>query len=261
MTTIHQISHKFRPIYLSTLEVLKNTLVLLTFSLLTGCASPGLSSKYNAEEFAQNQKGVVIVRISQKALQSFCNTDLNLNYVLKRIGQNEGYTIDAKNAYFSGISNKHDYADSILMLDPGTYYLDSMTLDTEQKGNYTITRAYLSPGIEEIPNDKFNQTLLFKYGAFQVNPGQVIYLGHLHLEKDGKLPFTVIKEFEKAKDDLTKRHHENLASRLKCAQFYQGRSIYLEDARGKITLLSASELDQMRIEANKRLVDNVIGGR
>lgn len=240
----------------STFKTLKIIMVCVAVSFLTACAT-GLSSKYNPQEFAKNQKGVVVVRMSQNDPGNLGKTDLNLTYHLKKVGDKNHYVITGKNAFFSGISNKHNYSDSIIMLDPGTYYIDYISLNSEEGYNSTTLYSFPAPGYDTIPSDKFNNALAFKYGAFTVNPGEVIYLGHLHLKGDRVLPFQNINEFEKAREDLSKKH-DNLALRIKPAQFYQGGSLYLEDNK-KAKLVSINEIEKIQSQKRKNLVDDVIG--
>lgn len=225
------------------LKVINGSFILTLLCILSGCANT--SHYYDPTQFS-NEKGVVIVRITQNAPLTLNNTNIGLNYNLKKVGQNEVYNVNGNNSFLPGISNEIDYSTGIMMLDPGIYYINYISLNTE--GN--LRRWFPGPGLKTISN-KESKKYLISMGAFEVKAGKVTYFGHLNLSKSGTLPFNVINETEKVKSDLRKNGLTDLANKVEFGTFNQKGSVLIEK-NGKATFISSEEINN---RINKQLDD------
>lgn len=228
-------------------QTLKVIILFVGVCLLSGCTT-SLPYKYKAEEFSKREKGVVVFNISQSDTGLLRKSNINLSYHLKRLGEDGVYRVDVKNGLFPGIYNTHSYSDSILMLEPGIYYIDHVTLCGDGNTEYWLP----SPGIERIASEQFEDAYVFKYGAFKVNAGDVVYPGHLYISGRGTYSYKNVNELEKAKTDLTNGNHVILAQQLKPTDFYKNGSLYLNES-GKYSLISTEQIEQAR----KKFVDTV----
>lgn len=118
-----------------------------------------------------------------------------------------------------------DYSDCVMMLDPGIYYIHFLELKPSHLLNGSTLAQWYHSGVNKISENEY----LFKIGAFEVKSGQVSYLGNLHLESDGKLPFKIINEIDLAKESLQKTGLSNLASKLELQPFYQPGTIFIKN--------------------------------
>lgn len=206
---------------------------------LSGCGYRGLPFKYNAESFANNKKGIVLVRVSEREPStSPVPTDVNLAYHLRKMGQ------EAEGDYIilPGVENRYNYAENMLMLDPGIYYFDYIRLLSTGSLLYWCP----SPGMRAVTAEEDEDRFVVQYGAFEVKPGKVIYLGHLNMKAGLKdLPFKVIDEIDQARMDLNKKGHTVLAQKLEPAEFYQRGSLYVVK-NGAVQIISRKKLDALK---------------
>lgn len=207
--------------------------------LISGCATtPNSPDSYDPKVFSAGQKGVVIMRVTQHAPKTLNNTDISQSYGLRRIGGDKVYYVNENNSFIPGVYNAHDYSSSIMMLDPGIYYIDSLSLN--DKGN--LRRWYPSPGIALLSKKDGVKKYFVRRGAFEVKAGQILYLGYLKLPDSGKFPFQIINEVDKAKTDLRKNGLTDISDKIQFQQFYQAGSILIE-SNGKFTVITREEME------------------
>lgn len=216
------------------------TLSCLILAVITsGCVTTNSSpDSYDPKVFSSGQKGVVIMRIAQHAPGTLNSTDIGQTYGLKKIGGDKTYSVSEDNSPIPGIYNAHDYASNVMMLDPGVYCIDSLSLNN--KGRFR--RWYPGPGVYAVPANTDMKKYFIRIGAFEVKPGKVSYFGYLKLPESGKFPFEVINESEKAKADLKNKDFKDLADKLEVQPFYQAGSVYIE-GQGKNSFISREEME------------------
>lgn len=129
------------------------------------------------------------------------------------------------NSFLAGIYNEHEYSSCVMMLDPGVYYIDRLSLNS--KGN--LHRWYPSPGIMPLSSaNKDIKKYFVRIGAFEVKPGKVSYFGYLKLPDSGRFPFEMTNDSTRARADLKKKGLENLANKLEFQPFYQAGSVLVQ---------------------------------
>ena len=176
--------------------------------------------QYDPAVFKQGKKGIVIVSISQERKQRLGSTPESLNFHLTHLETNQDF-INATTSHdvFSSALH-HQYQNCILMLDPGVYGIKKLFLADKREGNY-IVRGWYTDNLSKVGDNTF----FVKIGAFEVKPGQVLYLGKLELEESGRLPFKIINEIDIAKTDLKEAGKTDLASKIEFGNLYQRGTI------------------------------------
>lgn len=133
---------------------------------------------------------------------------------------------------------------SILMLEPGIYYIDYLSL--EENVSYGAGRSFsrsikgYSAGLQQISNKNSNKYLV-TIGAFEIKAGKVSYFGTLHLPKTGKFPYIITNEFDQVKTELNNNDLKDLASKLELQTFYQPGSVLIEK-NGVLSFVSSEEI-------------------
>ncbi len=205
---------------------------IITFIVITlsGCANKSTSPNlYNEETFKSNNKAIAFIQIAQgddpKEAQP-------LGYTLKKLSDSnsESIHVDPPSTFFSTHSTIN-YAKNIIMLTPGIYYFDKITLFTEDNIIYWLS----PPGF-------LNKEIV--YGAFEVKAEDVISLGKLVISNDSNPHFKVYDDIEKVRKDLNKAGYTDLANRVKVRTFYNSGSAYLKNNKGKTELVSNTEIEE-----------------
>ncbi len=193
---------------------------------LSGCASsiPTLD-KYNDAEFQTGSKAVVFIQVSEGNNPEEATP---LHYTLSKLQKipNEYSVVSTRTFYF-----KHtdiNYANSMMMLDPGIYYINHVTLLSSFYNNHWFS----SPGLH-------HNTIL--YGAFEVKAGDVASIGKLVIPYNMCLPFNKYNDIERVKKDLKKAGYIDLANKVQDHPFYNSGSTYIENQQGKYKLTSITE--------------------
>lgn len=151
------------------------------------------------------------------------------NYSIKKIGSKVSIPIfnNELDTYqiFTKKPKEPDLVKKHIVLEPGLYYIDKITLLTE--GN--LNRWYSSPGIAEN---------LIIYGAFRVKAGEVISLGKLDVT-GGK--FKHYDNFNALKEQLKGSDISELTDSLKIKNFYNRGSLLIKNEQNKIIRIISSE--------------------
>jgi len=185
---------------------------LLLVLVLLLCACNGRSyqnSDYVSSKFAQQELAVVVFKIRGKS--TWTGAAPKVTFDLVRIDKEMGLP-DGKYLYhfspgFFGQWNVWDKDYLCLMVQPGFYVIDNISW---AQGNVTY---YTPKGALPI-------ACPVQYGAFEVKPGTVNYLGDLEIYcHQAALGINRMSKFEKAKDALEKKHPE-LAPYLAHAEFF-----------------------------------------
>ncbi len=197
--------------------------ILCIAAFLTGCAHK--PPQYNSKIFNEStsNKGVVILHRTEplKNRKYFTEGDAGIMFIFKKLGDDKEYKLN----YMKLFTTEYNYSDRVIMLDPGIYYIDEISLNPE----LNTIRFYKSPGIKILK--KNSSIYIIKYGAFEVKSNQVTYLGHLKLtpyHNVGKLPFCAINEMEKLKRDLRARGYFDLAKQVVFEKFYNIGSLIVK---------------------------------
>ena len=207
-------------------------------TLISGCLTTNSPDVYDQKVFSSGKKGIAVLRVTQHSPQGFNETDIGLTYYLTKKGENKTYYIYSDNSFFPGLYNEHDYASSVMMLDPGIYYISLMRLVDEG----SFRRWYPGPGIKLLSQKDGTKKYIVQMGAFEVKPGQVSYLGYLNLESSGKFPFKITNEIDKARTDLRKSGQGEISDRLEFQPFYQAGSVLVEK-NGHLSIIKREEID------------------
>lgn len=211
---------------------------LFVTTLISGCLTTYSPDSYDSKVFSSGKKGIAVLQVTQYSPQVFEKTNFSLTYHLKKLGDDKKYIIYSRNSFFPGISNEHDYTSSVMMLDPGIYYIDFIRLVNQG----SLTRWYPSPGIKLLSSKGGTKKYIIQMGAFEVKPGKVSYFGYLNLESSGKLPFKITNEIEKARTDINKNEQGEISNRLEFQPFYQAGSVLIE-TNGKMSIIKREEID------------------
>lgn len=183
-------------------------LLIVLCLLLSACGGRSYqNSEYITSKFTQEKKAVVIFKI--KGTSTFLGAAPKVMFDLvridKQIGMADGIIYHYAPGFFSAL-NVWDKSYICLMVEPGFYVIDNISW-TQGNVNY-----YTPKGI--IPTSSPVQ-----YGAFEVKPGSVNYIGDLEVYcQQAKLGINCTDHFNQAKDSLEKEHPE-LASSLSHTEF------------------------------------------
>ena len=211
---------------------------------LSNCSTLPTPDSYNQEAFALGNKGIAILYITEHAADAFNKTNISLPYRLKKFGKNEILHIREQESLIPiGLYNPHNYSSNVMMLDPGVYYINHLTLN--RNGNFI--RWYSGPGIKKVKNNHIDNKYLVTIGAFEVKPGKVSYFGHAHLPHLGELPFKIINEMEQVKADLKEKGLNELAEKVEWQPFYQAGSVIIKKD-GKFSFIAYEEIEARRLE-------------
>lgn len=182
---------------------------------LGGCINVPLSHQYNSMYFNAKNKAVVIIKIFQHYKTLFNKQDkLMAEFNLVRLDEN--YNDPDKRTFYKINSE----TDQILMLKPGIYFIDYIEW---HDGLYVHKSKFT--GITK------DNTIL--YGAFEVKPGDVGYIGDLIIsDDDNAIILNRVKELEKTKEYLIKTKYNDLSSMIKEIKFYIKGSKILQDSNG-----------------------------
>lgn len=234
----------------------KNLAFVILAVVTSGCSTTNPApDSFDPKVFSSGQKGVVILRVVQHAPGILNSTDIGQSYDLVKIGTDKKYSVSEANSPIPGIYNTHDYSSNVMMLDPGVYCIDSLSLNNQ--GNFR--RWYPGPGVKRIQTNKDMQKYLIRIGAFEVKPGKVSYFGYLKLPDSGKFPFEVNNEITKAKADLKNKELGDLADKLEFQPFHQAGSVYIE-SQGNKSFISRDEMESrvmQYIEKSRQNLDDL----
>jgi hypothetical protein len=156
-------------------ELIENPIqIFFSFNIifLISCADHAPPEAYDPTTFALGEKGIVILRTTEDAPQIFKNPKVALPYILKKIGEEKVLSVSRNPNFVAAIYNPDNYDADMMMLDPGVYYIDSLNLNI---GTQYRVRKYPGPGIKKIKSTVGNKYVV-TIGAFEVRPGQVLYL-------------------------------------------------------------------------------------
>jgi len=217
---------------------IKITLFLIGVIALTGCVKQ--APRYNPHDFqaAHSKKGVVIFQMSEpvKNRKIYPDGDIAPPISINKIGSDEKYDLN----YYTVFDHKYNYSERMVMLDPGVYYIDTITLHIHNSGR--VLRKYKSPGIKKLHSHP--DVFMILRGAFEVKENKVTYLGHLKLRPKwdlGELPFTVHNEIHKVKSDLLSSKFAELSEQVELGTFYNIGSVIMTE-KGKSTLIDLKDL-------------------
>jgi hypothetical protein len=167
--------------------------------LLCACNSRSYQdSEYVSSQFKQEQKAVIV--FTMRGQSTFTGAAPKVTFDLVRINKEIGVA-DGQHIYhfspgfFGGLNTwSKDYL--CLMVEPGFYIIDNISW---AQGNVTY---YTPKTALPIANP-------VQFGAFEVKPGSVNYLGDLEIYcHQAALGINKNNRFDQAKDALTKKHPE-----------------------------------------------------
>jgi hypothetical protein len=176
------------------------------------CACSGRSyqdSEYVSSKFKEEQQAVIIFKMRGKS--TFTGAAPKVTFDLVKIDKQLGIA-DGKHLYhFSpGFFSKLNVWDKdylCLMIQPGFYIIDNISW-TQGNVNYYTDKGALPTAYP------------VQYGAFEVKPGSVNYLGDLEVYcQQAALSINKVNQFEEAKAVLEKSHPE-LAPYLTHIEFF-----------------------------------------
>lgn len=104
----------------------------------------------------------------------------------------------------------YTYADSIYTIAPGVYYISFIEYQNESTMYHTIT-----PGIDKQG--------MVTYGAFDIKPGAVLYLGDISCTWKGRnqvQKLNVTHNLVEVKQNLISAGYQKLAEKIDTAKFY-----------------------------------------
>ena len=181
---------------------------------LGGCANVPLSHKYNIMIFNAKNKAVVVIKIFQHYTTLFNQQDkLMVEFNLVRLDDN--YNDPDKRTFYK-INSEND---QIVMLKPGIYFIDHLEW---HDGLYVHKSKFT--GIT-----KDNAIL---YGAFEVKPGDVGYIGDLVIPDDNAIILNRVKKLAKTKEYLIQNKYNDLSSMIKEIKFYDKGSKIRKNSDG-----------------------------
>lgn len=212
--------------------------VLFVATLISGCLTTYSPDSYDSKVFSSGTKGIAVLQVTQYSPHFLEKTNFSLTYHLKKLGDDKKYIIHSRNSFLPGISNEHDYASSVMMLDPGIYYIDFIRLINQD----SFMRWYPGPGIKLLSSKDGTKKYIIQMGAFEVKPGKVSYFGYLNLESSGKLPFKITNEIDKARADINKNEQGEISNKLEFQPFYQAGSVLVEK-NGHMSIIRREEID------------------
>lgn len=174
--------------------------ILVVLALfLCGCTGRTYQdSDYVSSTFEQKQQAVVLFTMRGKS--NYLGAAPKVTFDLVRINKELGIS-DGKHLYhfspgFFGQYNVWGKEYICLMVEPGFYIIDNISWS---QGNVNY---YTPKGLLPCANP-------VQFGAFEVKPGTVNYLGELEIYCDqAALGINRNNRFEKAKDELQKKHPE-----------------------------------------------------
>lgn len=175
------------------------------------CACSGRSyqdSAYVSSKFKQEQLAVVIFKMRGKSglIGAAPKVTFDLVRIDRQMGVADGQHLYHFSPGFFGKFNVWDQGHLCLMVEPGFYVIDNISW---QQGNVTYRTA----------EDFFPVASPVRYGAFEVKPGSVNYLGDLEVYcHQAMLGINKVNRFDDAKAALEKKHPE-LAPHLTHADF------------------------------------------
>lgn len=118
--------------------------------------------------------------------------------------------------------NIYNYTKSIYTIEPGIYYISFAFY--EHNSAVSFTRL---PGITPAG--------MVQYGAFNIKPGDVLYLGDIDfdwVDMDKPNMVKVIDNFNDVQKDLISEGYRDLAIKIKPAQFYKNGTKIITDSKG-----------------------------
>jgi hypothetical protein len=198
---------------------IRSTLFLFLLFSISACGVNHLV--YNKERFNPEEKAVVFFYVTEQ------NVPLHFN--IKKFGSKGNISIfnQELDTYqiFTKKPKERDLVKKHIVLEPGLYYIDKITLLTE--GN--LNRWYPSPGLTEN---------LIVYGAFRVKEGEVLSLGRLDVTGS---EFKHYDNFNALKEQLKGSDISELSDRLKTKGFYNRGSLLIKSDKSKVIRIVSSE--------------------
>lgn len=185
---------------------------LLIIVVVFLCACGGRSyqdSEYVSSKFEQGKMAVIMFKMRGRStfIGSAPKVTFDLVKINKQIGIADGKHIYNFSPGFFSKLNPWSNEYLCLMIEPGFYIIDNISW-SEGNINY-----YTSKGALPTANP-------VQYGAFEVKPGSVNYLGDLEVYcHQAALGINKINRFDEAKTDLEKNRPE-LAPYLTHAEFF-----------------------------------------
>jgi hypothetical protein len=221
-----------------------NIFIFLVFC--SGCRSYNVGEGYSPEKFNQLNKGIAFFAITEgicslsfeiKKLESekvITSRQVKSNTIYS-VDSNEGFMIDGGPSYTTK---------NMLFLDPGLYYIDYISLRTSRSflTSTTTSRWFPSPGIDDG---------VIKYGAFEILPNQVHFIGNLvYSEKSNSFRLDIDRRIIDKQLNNSKYNH--LFDSMKIGKFYKSGSIVYKDKNGDYKVFRKEELNQVNEEIIKR---------
>jgi hypothetical protein len=213
---------------------IKKFIVIAMLLLCSGCAS-FQGSKFTPEKFAEGQKGVVFI--------SLIENEISLYFEIKNAKTGNKYSIASNQGFFHGTGGGPLYTSkNMLFLDPGIYYIDCVELLTTVNNIGIIDRSLPSPGLEE--------SGIVKYGAFEVKPAQVSYIGNLIYSPRG---FAEVLDYELLRKQLsTNLKYQILLDKVQPVTFYGAGSIIYHNENGNTEIIDQNKAQELRSKILKK---------
>lgn len=190
---------------------MRRFILLLGVVFLAACNSRSYQKhEMVVSTFEANKDNKAIVILKAKGKASFIGATPKVSFDLVRIPHGEEKEVFYRVA--PGLFSQFKFWGSgreCLMIEPGFYIIDNISW---QAGNTTyFTKQDRSPSLFPV-----------KYGAFEVKPGTVNYLGDFEfLCNQSQLALNKVDNLSEVKAELEKNHPE-LSSQLISIEFFPG---------------------------------------
>ncbi|MDX1923973.1 MAG: hypothetical protein SFT91_01920 [Rickettsiaceae bacterium] len=243
------------------LRVVLNIFFAAVFLGLQSCANmpryQGMP-KYSPETFKSSNKAILFFEaLEERYDKQILPFDLGLNSNYSR-GYNQSFTplSFTLKSYYSGKEYNINNYSSMIILDPGIYYINRINLASLSDGAGTLKRWLPGPGLKKVGNEElFFGTIL--YGAFELKVGEVVTCGLLVVkEKDNLFDLRVVRNIDRLKAQLSKSKTPELIDQLQEKHIYKHGSFILK-AKGKVTLIDSSIIAQYRNKVNMEIAQKI----
>ena len=211
--------------------------------LCSGCQS---GPTYNAKNLSQANKGTVFFAITEDGASLYFRIkklESKKSLASKQVTSDFTYSVQSNEGFmFNGCPLYK--TKNMLILDPGIYYIDCISLKTQSSllSNTIITRWLDAPGI-------INGVI--KYGAFEVVANEVHFIGNLvYSESSNSLNLNVDRQMID-KQLLSNSKCKLLLENMKMGTFYNSDSVIYKDENENYKILSKEKIDDVTKKNNR----------
>lgn len=203
----------------------RNLIILIISILLSGCAHMEYEdSTLRPERVYRNKMGMIITEI-KVPYKSVLNQPGSYNgyMILRNINTNVKYKV-----------NGATYGDSVSMLIPGIYQIDMVGWDD---GAYVYSFKVSGPKIHKIN---------FRFGAFEIKPGECLYLGDIIIDKKSssiERQINIINRSRQMINSLDNDSAQQFRSRIKFYSLITDRNLISKNSNGQYVIYEGTKND------------------